>query len=135
MIAAAAEARRNAPTASANVNPPREEMSRAAPGVDQAMMIGTRVITVSTSPETPLPMEIAQIHEAICASEMSAARVASNTMTSDPEYPTRVATIPATIAEREISRRKDRRKRTDPSIGAPRSEERRVERAWSSAYA
>src|SRR5699024_11687188 len=97
----------------------RAEMSGAAPGVDQGMMRGTRGIPVSTSPETPLPMEIAQIHEAICASEISAARVASNTMTSEPEYPTRVATIPATIAEREISRRKDRRRRTEPSIGAP----------------
>src|SRR5690625_6406427 len=104
MIAAAAEARRNAPTASANVNPPREEMSRAAPGVDQAMMIGTRVITVSTSPETPLRMEIAQIHEAIGASEVSAARVASNTMTSDPGHPTSVASIPAPRSESGIYR-------------------------------
>src|SRR5690625_1268675 len=104
-IAAATDATRNAPTASANEKPPKEAMSSAAPGVDHATMTGMRVKRLSTMLHRPLPIDSAHTQEAVCASSRPAARVASSTIRKGPAKLMSAERNPATTAETDTSRR------------------------------
>lgn len=57
----------------------------AAPGVDHAVTTGTRVRRLRPMQVRPLPIEIAQIQDPVCAGSRCPARAAESTMTSGPE--------------------------------------------------
>ena len=54
--------------ASASGTPGNMAISRAAPGVDHAVMTGIFIFQLKKIPVTPLPMETAHIHEEVTAS-------------------------------------------------------------------
>jgi hypothetical protein len=89
---------RKAPTAAEN--PPSTspaEASRAAPGVDQAMLIGIRVIRLISTPQTPMVIESAIRPDAACAGLAPTAR-SPGTTTVALAKPTREARMPAVSA-------------------------------------
>ena len=67
---------RYAPTACAKGTPGSMVMSRAAPGVDHAVMMGMRILQLSSRPVRPLPMDTAHIHDVVSSSESPASRAA-----------------------------------------------------------
>ncbi|MNG14790.1 hypothetical protein D3C84_985740 [compost metagenome] len=60
------------------------DTSNAAPGVDHAVMTGTRRRQLRNRPVIPLPMEMAQIHEDTTSLGRCASLAAWNTMMSGP---------------------------------------------------
>ena len=59
-------------------------MRNAAAGVDQAVMIGSRVIQLRISPVTPTPIEIDHTHEAVNSVLRPATLAAWNTRMKVP---------------------------------------------------
>ncbi|MNY78612.1 hypothetical protein D3C86_2189400 [compost metagenome] len=58
--------------------------SRAEPGADQAITNGTLKRRLSTTPSTPLPMEMAQTHEDSSAADSCALWAAWKMITKGP---------------------------------------------------
>lgn len=75
----------NAPITSSYAYEPMLVTSSAAPGVDHAVITGIRVRRLRAMQVSPLPIDIAQIHEPVCAVSRCPARAAESTMTSGPE--------------------------------------------------
>ena len=65
-----------APTACAKGTPGSMVMSSAAPGVDHAVMMGMRILQLSSRPVRPLPMDTAHIHDVVSSSERPASLAA-----------------------------------------------------------
>ena len=90
---------RNAPTAVAN--PPSGTpavASSAAPGVDQAMAIGSRVRTASTTVSAPISTDSTIRPEAASAGDAPTPRSPASTTANAPPKPTTPETIPAPTA-------------------------------------
>ncbi|GGH61710.1 hypothetical protein GCM10010975_25680 [Comamonas phosphati] len=75
--------------------------SKAVPGADQAVMIGSLSHQLSSKPLTPAPIEIAQIHEVSSTPGTWPAWAAWMKMSSGPAYEISTASNPATQAVRE----------------------------------
>ena len=73
----------NAPIASGYATCGSEDTSSAAPGVDHAITIGARNRSDRPIVHSAMPIESAQIHEEICASDRCAAWPAWNIRTSE----------------------------------------------------
>src|SRR5438132_7158123 len=72
-------------------------------------MTGIFVRRLSPMQVRPLPIEMAQTQEPVCALSRCPAAAAARTMTSGPEYETTTATNPARTADSDISARSPRR--------------------------
>ncbi len=86
----------NAPTATGN--PPSTapvDTSNAAPGVDQAMVIGRRRRTLSRMATTPLARQSASSPDAACAWSAPTARSPARTTAKELAKPTTAVTTPA----------------------------------------
>ncbi len=93
---------RNAPTATGK--PPcgtAEAASSAAPGVDQATLIGIRRHRLSTIPQSPMAMERAMRPEAASAGPAPMARRPCRTTAKEEAKPTKPDSSPAARAGRE----------------------------------
>jgi hypothetical protein len=86
---------RKAPIASGIETPAALVISIAAPGVDQAVRIGTRKRNERVMLVRPMPRPRAPIHEAISAGVACSVRAAWRTITAELVKPTRTATKPA----------------------------------------
>src|SRR3954451_6822762 len=79
-------------------------ISRAVPGADHAVMTGTFSTQLSRRPDTPAPMEMPQIQEAIMSPDTWATSAAWKKITAGPEYEISTARNPAAMADTDQSR-------------------------------
>src|SRR3954451_25415929 len=79
-------------------------MSRAVPGADHALRSDTFNTPLRRMPDTPAPMEIPHIHEAIMSPDTWATSAAWKKITAGPEYEISTARNPAAMAETDQSR-------------------------------
>ena len=87
---------RNAPTATGN--PPSgiaEDASSAAPGVDQAMLIGSRRQRLNRIAQRPIAIDSAMSPDAACAGDAPIAVSPFRTTANDDANPTKAARTPA----------------------------------------
>ena len=92
----------NAPTASGMSSPAAEAVINAAPGVDHAVMIGSRWRTLRIAVEVLIAKQTAVIHDAVSAGDACRLSAAASTMAMDPPQPTIAAVIAATRGARDI---------------------------------
>ena len=69
---------------------------KAAPGVDQAVTMGRRWLTLRTPLVTAMEMQRAATHDPVCSGVAPTPSAAASTTATDPPKPT----ITATMAER-----------------------------------
>ena len=109
----------NAPTAASKPSSEAPEaISSAAPGVDQATLIGMRRVAASQMPDRPIAIDSVIRPEVACVSLAPAARRPARTMAKELAKPTIATSRPIATADGEMSAR---RGRGDSSGGATRS--------------
>ena len=84
-----------APTAVCISSPAPEAAISAAPGVDQAVMMGRRCRRLRIAVEPAMAQQMAVIHDAVSARVACTASAAASTMAIDPPQPTMAAVTAA----------------------------------------
>ncbi|MGF7211679.1 hypothetical protein GGE65_006301 [Skermanella aerolata] len=79
-------------------------ISNAVPGADHAVMTGTLKAQLRRRPDTPAPIEMPHIHEAIMSPDTWATSAAWKKITAGPEYEISTARNPAAMADTDQSR-------------------------------
>ena len=94
---------RKAPTTTGNPPSGADSVARnAAPGVDQAALMGILVRRLRKMPQAPMATAAAMSPDAASSAEAPTAVSPWTTMANDPAKPTNAASTPAANAEREI---------------------------------
>ena len=94
----------NAPTPASMPIAPALAAINAAPGVDQAVMMGNRWVRDKTAVVTAIEKHSAVIQDAVWPGVAPSAAAADNTMAIDPPQPTTAAITPESNADNGINR-------------------------------